>query len=106
MIQTALERLGHDAASSRDPVEGLAAVEENPDLWDMVVTDQTMPGMKGLELVRNVKRVNPKIRCVICTGYSVEVGENEAVAAGADAFCMKPIDLERFNQTIEKVFSS
>jgi signal transduction histidine kinase/CheY-like chemotaxis protein len=106
MVQTALHRLGHEAVSVGDPLEGLAAVQENPSLWDMVVTDQTMPHMKGTELVRRVKATSSAIRCIICTGYSSSLDEPEAIAAGADGFRTKPLDLRDFGALVNRLLDS
>ena len=106
MMQTALERLGHEVVSVGDPFEALAAVTEEPPLWDLVITDQTMPGMKGAELVRRIKAAAPAVRCIICTGYSSSLNEPQALAAGADAFRTKPVNLSNFATLVDLVLAS
>lgn len=105
MLTAALERLGHDVVSVNDPLEGLAALEESPALWDLIVTDQTMPGLNGVDLVRRAKSIKPDIRCILCTGYSQKVNEQEALTAGADAFFPKPIILEEFGALIARLLT-
>ncbi|WP_158284188.1 ATP-binding protein [Azospirillum sp. TSO22-1] len=105
MMQTALERLGHEVVSAGDPAEALAAITEDPSLWGLVVTDQTMPGMKGTDLVRRIKATAPAVRCIICTGYSSSLNETEALAAGADAFRTKPLDLDDFAAQVDRVLT-
>jgi signal transduction histidine kinase/ActR/RegA family two-component response regulator len=92
MLAIGLERLGYDTVGVNDPLEALAAISEDPLAFDVVITDQVMPGLRGLDLIRRIKEIRPAIKTVLCTGYSD--GANEAVsrAAGADAFFAKPVD--------------
>ncbi|WP_083386808.1 response regulator [Magnetospirillum fulvum] len=71
----------------------MKAIEENPDQWDILVTDQTMPTIKGTDLVNRIKSPRPEIFCIIFSGYSTKMDEREAENSGADAFITKPSDL-------------
>ncbi len=106
MVETALRRLGHEVVSVHDPLEGLAAIQEDPSLWNLVVTDQSMPGIKGSDLVRRIKQVRPVIRCVICTGYSSSLNEPAALAAGADGYRTKPLDIDDFAALVARLLAS
>jgi signal transduction histidine kinase/ActR/RegA family two-component response regulator len=92
MLAIGLERLGYETVGVNDPLEALAAISEDPDAFDVVITDQVMPGLRGLDLIRRIKEIRPAIKAILCTGYSD--GANEAVsrAAGADGFFAKPVD--------------
>ncbi len=103
MLQEALERVGHDVVSASDPAEGLQAVIDDPALWDLVITDQTMPGMTGLDLVARLKAKAPDLRCIICTGYGAILDEDTARAAGADAICSKPLNLDAFVTLLDTI---
>jgi CheY-like chemotaxis protein len=59
-----------------------------------VVTDQTMPGLTGLEFARGVKQLRPDLPIFLCTGYSEQVDDETCTAAGIDAWFQKPIDLD------------
>jgi len=93
MMRTALERQGHEVVATNDPLEALRAITDDPDIWDLLFTDQTMPNLKGRDLVTAAKAVSPALRCVICTGYSSSMNEQDALAAGADGFLLKPVDM-------------
>src|SRR5262249_28033564 len=54
MLSTGLERLGYDAVGVTDPLEALAAFQEDSTAWDVVVTDEVMAPMRGLELIRKL----------------------------------------------------
>ncbi len=63
---------------------------------DLVVTDQTMPGLTGLELARELLRHRPDLPILLCTGYSNEVDEKVALDAGIRRFLRKPLDMTGF----------
>ena len=87
-----LERLGYETVGVTDPLEALMAFREAPQAFDVVVTDQVMPGMRGVDLARQMKLIRPDIRIVLCTGYSDNIDEAIARQAGVDAFHHKPAD--------------
>jgi len=92
MLETALSRAGHEVVSTNAPLEALAAIEDDPWQWDIVITDQTMPNLKGADLIRKIKALRPTMLCILCSGYSSHIRESEAIEAGASAFLSKPID--------------
>jgi signal transduction histidine kinase/ActR/RegA family two-component response regulator len=85
-----LERLGYRAVSVNDPVEALGTIAEDPHAFDIVITDQVMPDLRGTELIRKIKQINSRILTVLCTGYSDSTNAGVALAAGADLFIGKP----------------
>src|SRR5262249_36851994 len=99
-----LERLGYQAVGVTDPTEALAAFEETPTAFDAVVTDQVMPRMRGLELTRRFKAIRPEVKILLCTGYSDNVDEAAASAAGADAFLLKPADAVVIAPCLRRLF--
>ena len=103
MARAALERLGHEVVATNDPREALQAIRDDPDIWDLLVTDQTMPHLKGRDLVLAAKAVAPSLRCIICTGYSSSMNEAVAVAAGAQGFLAKPIDIDAFTAMVGRL---
>jgi CheY-like chemotaxis protein len=103
MLSIGLGRLGYETVGVNDPVEALQAFEEDPTAWDIVVTDQVMPVMRGLELIRRFKALRPDIRAILCTGYSDGANEDLARMAGADAFLIKPLDATWIAPAIRKV---
>jgi len=103
MLSIGLSRLGYETVGVNDPIEAVAAFEEDPMAWDVVVTDQVMPSMRGLELIRRLKSIRPDIRTVLCTGYSDGANEAISLAAGADAFLLKPLDAMRIAPSIRKL---
>ena len=72
-------------------LEALALVAENPDGFDLVITDMTMPLLTGDELLQEITSLNPGLPVVICTGYSEQVDEEKAGRLGAKGFLLKPV---------------
>gem|GEM_PF-1429158 len=96
MISTALDRAGYEVGVCGRPSEAIEVFAEQPLLWDVVVSDQTMPEMSGLEMIGRLKALNPGLRCILCTGYaSSSLNTASARAGGADAFFHKPVDVDR-----------
>jgi CheY-like chemotaxis protein len=60
-------------------------------LFDLVITDQTMPGMTGEALAKELLQIRPGIPVIICTGYSHIIDPAKAKAKGITALIMKPI---------------
>lgn len=94
MLVTALERRGFEVAPCGSARDALEIFEEDPEAWDVLVTDQTMPEMRGIDLVRAVRAIRPDLHCIICTGYSTTLTEASAAEAGAMAVVHKPVELD------------
>lgn len=95
VLMIGLERLGYEVACLNDPVEALQVFEEDPSAWDVVISDQVMPGMNGTALIACMKRHRPDLKAILYTGYAAGVTEGAAREAGADAFLTKPLDPRR-----------
>ena len=91
MGKTMLERLGYRVTVYTSSLEALAAFEAHPEWFDAVITDQTMPGMTGMELARSMLRIRPDLPIILCTGYSNLVDEAQAKKYGIRSFAMKPL---------------
>jgi CheY-like chemotaxis protein len=78
-------------------VDAIKAIEENPDQRDIFVTDQTMPTIKGTDLVNITKSPITEIFRINFSGYSTDMDEREAENSEADAVITKPSDLNYFH---------
>jgi DNA-binding NtrC family response regulator len=90
VVSIGLDRLGYEVAAVQDPAEAAQIFKEDPDAWDVVISDQVMPGMRGLELLAALKCLRPSVRFILCTGFSDGPTERAALDAGAGAFFLKP----------------
>lgn len=103
MAHQVLERLGYQVTPRTSSVEALEAFRAQPDNFDLVITDFTMPNMTGIELAPKLLEIRPDIPIIICTGFSEVIDENRAKAVGIREYVMKPIAKEEIARTIRKV---
>jgi len=86
-----LEALGYHTVSFNNSPDALSHFRSNPDFFDLVITDQTMPYLTGDELSQEIKSIRPDIPVILCTGFSDRINEENFKSKGIDAFLMKPI---------------
>jgi CheY-like chemotaxis protein len=98
-----LSKFGYEVAPLNSGKDALEIFNEDPNAWDLVITDQVMPEMKGLELIAHIKAIRPDIPIILCTGYSEEATEQTALAKGAAAFFNKPVRPEDLAMAIRKI---
>lgn len=98
-----LERLGYRVTECTDSTMALSLIREHPDAYDILVTDQTMPKMTGVDLARNALQIRPNLPIVLCTGYSSLVDEEDAKQAGIRGFIMKPLTRKGLAELLAKV---
>jgi CheY-like chemotaxis protein len=95
MLFAVLEQRGFEVAPCSDPREALEAIDEFGCGWDILVTDQTMPHMTGLELVRAIRERCPDLPCIICTGFSEESLDADVLRqAGVFTLMRKPLNMD------------
>ncbi len=98
-----LSRLGYHTVGTEDPEEVVRAVEKDGAAWDIVITDQMMPNLGGLELIKKIKALRPDLLTILCTGYGEAADEQSALNAGADAYIRKPVDAEALARCIRRL---
>ncbi len=98
-----LQHLGYRVTSRTGSVEALAAFTAMPDRYDLVITDNTMPNMTGIDLTRELKKIKPGIRIIICSGFSEKIDQNELDTLGVNDFVFKPIIKSKIAKKIRKV---
>ncbi len=103
MGKTMLERLGYHVTVRNSSLEALETFLNQPDQFDLVITDQTMPGMTGADMARRMIQVRPDIPIILCTGYSTIIAEKDAKAIGIKEFALKPLAKQDIAQLIRKV---
>jgi PAS domain S-box-containing protein len=92
MLAEVLRNCGHQAGNYSDSLAALADFTANPNAWDVVVTDQTMPGLSGAEMAQRMLSLRPDIPIILCTGYSDSIDETGAGKLGICRFFAKPVD--------------
>ncbi|QWV94104.1 GAF domain-containing protein [Geomonas oryzisoli] len=104
-----LERLGYQVVTGRDGVEALEIFRTDPAAVDLVITDQTMPRMTGIELSRELVAVRSDLPVILCTGLGSGVDRTaqreEAEQAGVREVAYKPLDREEMTAMIRRVMT-
>ena len=101
-----LEHLGYEVVAKTDSIEALELFRAQPEQFDLVITDYTMPWMTGVELAKEMMRIRPDIPVVLCTGYNEKISEESARKMGINAFAMKPISIRGIAEIIRKVLKA
>lgn len=98
-----LERLGYSVTVHHRGNEALAAFTANPARFDLVITDQTMPGLTGVELARQILAIRPGLPIILCTGFSQMVDEESAKVIGIKEFAIKPLTKSSIATLVRKL---
>ena len=98
-----LERLGYSVVATTSSIVALEAFQEEPDEFDLVITDQTMPNMTGTQLARELIAIKPDIPVILCSGYPENVNLEEVQSIGIKKFITKPISKQDIAALIREV---
>jgi PAS domain S-box-containing protein len=105
MASEMLSALGYTPVAVYNAKDALKMFEENPGQFDLIITDQVMPGMRGLELVRKIRSLCPEIPIILCTGFSETFAQQQAEALGISGLLMKPIVMRNLAEMIRAALS-
>ncbi|MBA3003655.1 MAG: PAS domain S-box protein, partial [Desulfurivibrio sp.] len=103
MMSQWLVQLGYTVTTSNNSVEALGMVRENPNGFDLIVTDQTMPFMPGSELAKEVLSIRPDLPIILCTGYSAILTEEKAMEIGIKRYAYKPLQGDELARLVRQV---
>jgi len=101
-----LETLGYSVTACSSGAEALRIFSDNPEAVDLVITDMTMPGMTGLHLASEIKKIKPGIPVILCTGYNEQLTKEKAVESGICNIVMKPFTAAELGQAVQKGLQS
>jgi len=91
LAEETLAALGYDPAGFRSSVAALRAFRAEPQRYDLVLTDETMPDMSGVELASEMRRVRPELPILLMSGYSGAQLTDRALAVGVSEVLRKPL---------------
>ena len=98
-----LEGLGYQVVGSTNSIEALELFRSQPDQFDLVITDLTMPQMTGDFLAKELIALRKDIPIILCSGLSFKLTETDAKEMGVDAVLMKPIDRADLAQSVRRI---
>jgi two-component system, cell cycle sensor histidine kinase and response regulator CckA len=98
-----LENLGYEVVAQNSSLKAIELFRTQPDKFDLVVTDQTMPHMTGIQLSQEIRRIRSDIPIILCTGYSETVSEEKINAIGINELLMKPIVMHNLAEIVRQI---
>lgn len=104
--RTMLESLGYKVVALGKSDEALKLFRAQPQEFNLVITDQTMPTMTGSELSRKLLQIRSDISIILCTGFSEIMDEDKARTKGIREFVMKPFTTKEMAETIRRVLDA
>ncbi len=100
MMEELLSVHGARVNAFNQPQQALAAFMAAPDSVDAVITDESMPGLSGMDMAVQMLALRPQLPIVLCTGYSDKANPEAVAAVGIAGFMYKPVD---FNVLIKRI---
>ncbi len=101
-----LENLGYSVTPITSSTEALELFSSDPDKFDLVITDMTMPGMTGDKLAAKLIEIRPGIPIILATGFSEKIDEGKAKSIGIKAYVLKPVVKRNLAKIIRKVLDA
>lgn len=104
--QDVLVRLGYTVRAFTDVSDALKIFSSDPAQFDLIITDQTMPHMTGVQLANKLLEIRNDIPIILCTGYSDSVSSEKVKEAGIKEFLMKPLGKQQLAEVVRRVLDT
>ncbi|MFO7987174.1 MAG: PAS domain S-box protein [Desulfatiglandaceae bacterium] len=106
VVQELLEGLGYTVLLAKNGPEALETYRNYREHIDIVVLDMIMPGMSGSETFDRLKEINPHVKIVLSSGYSMNDQANDIMNRGCDGFIEKPIKITYLSQKLREILDN
>lgn len=100
-----LTSLGYRVTPKNSSMEALDLFRSKPDAFDLVITDMTMPGLRGDELTKELLKIRQDMPIIMCTGFNEMISERRAKEIGIRQFLMKPLRLKDLGNAVRQALS-
>lgn len=100
-----LEKLGYTATVTTSANAALELMRARPEAYDLVITDQTMPGLTGTELARKVTALRPGLPVILTSGYAGQAAAPDFAAAGIRELLLKPHTLQTLGAAVQRALA-
>ena len=101
-----LERLGYSVLAAQSGREAIQCFKEHKDEIDLVILDIVMPEMGGGEVYDRMKEIDPQVKVLLSSGYSIDGQAGELLQRGCSGFLQKPFDLKRLSQKVSEILNA
>lgn len=105
MCKQGLEALDYKVFDFSSSLDALNFFKEHHQDINLVVTDQTMPGKTGINLAKEMKKINQNIPIILCSGYAEEIDKKEIDMAGISKFIKKPLSVDKLSKVIQSILN-
>ncbi len=103
VMKEIVQRMGYEVTARQDSLDALETFRSQPEGFDLIITDQTMPQMTGADLAREILKIRSDVPIILCTGFSDIIDENRAKEIGIRGYLMKPVRIEDLARMIHQV---
>ena len=97
------ERLGYNVLTARSGTEAIEIYKKNKEQIDIVILDMIMPDMSGGDTYDRVKDLDPKVKVLLSSGYSINGQATEIMDRGCNGFIQKPFKMKELSQKLREV---
>ena len=101
-----LEKLGYTVLIARSGQEAVNVYEDNPDDVSLVLLDMIMPGMEAGETYDRLKAINPAIKVILSSGYTLDQKASDIIDRGCNGFIQKPFNMKSLQEKIGEIMTS
>jgi two-component system cell cycle sensor histidine kinase/response regulator CckA len=98
-----LESMGHQVLVAGSGTEAVKKLGENPLAVDLVILDMIMPGMSGGEMLEHLKAIDPDVRVLLSSGYSINGQVQDILDKGCVGFIQKPFTINHLRDKLRKI---
>jgi PAS domain S-box-containing protein len=98
-----LKRLGYQVTSCSDPSDGLALLSAEPCNFDLLITDMSMPGMTGEQLIERLRPIRPTLPVILCSGHPERIPKPKLADLEIAAVLSKPVELDTLARMVRQV---
>jgi len=106
ICMSVLEKIGYRVLSAEDGQEAIKLYRNNKDEIDIVLLDMIMPNMSGGEVYDRLKEINPEVKVLLSSGYSIDGEATEILNRGCDGFIQKPFDIKKLYVKIGAILNN
>jgi PAS domain S-box-containing protein len=101
--QPMLEKMGYNVLIAGSGKEAVEIYQKNEQKIDMVILDLIMPDLSGGDTYDKLKEINPEIKVMLSSGYSIDGQTNEILKRGCMGFIQKPFNMKKLSQKIREI---
>jgi DNA-binding response OmpR family regulator len=101
MMQRVLKRKGHEVSVFTEEEQAIAFARSCP--VDLAILDIKLKKMSGVEVLEELKKINPAMHAMMLTGFPTVETARRAVNLGADQYCVKPIEIDELERKVASI---